>query len=98
VPDKGRGIMMYFVGLVKFKKLQTKDVVAENLRRIKAEEAKEGIKVHGIYWTLGSYDSVAIFEAPDEKIAMKMAIRRAEDMDMKTLVAVPMEEAMKLLE
>ena len=89
---------MYFVALVKFKKNQTNTVVAENLKRIETEETKDGIKVHGIYWTLGRYDSVAIFEAPNEKIAMKMAIRRADDMDIETLLAIPMEEAKKLVE
>lgn len=88
---------MYFVALVKFKKPQTKDVVAENIKRIETE-IKEGIKVHGIYWTLGKYDAVAIFEAPNEKIAMKMSVRRAEGMEMETLVAVPIEEAKKLVE
>lgn len=90
--------MMYFVALVKFKKNQTKTVVTENLKRIETEETKDGVKVHGIYWTLGRYDSVAIFEAPNEKIAMKMAIRRADDMDIETLLAIPMEEAKKLVE
>lgn len=90
--------MMYFVAMVKFKQNQTKDVVAENMKRIETEVTKEGIKVHGIYWTLGRYDAVAIFEAPDEKIAMKMAIRRATDMDMETLVALPIGEARKLVE
>ena len=97
MPDEGRVLMMYFVALVKFKKNQTKDVVAKNLKRIETE-ISEGIKVHGIYWTLGKYDAVAIFEAPDEKTAMKMSIRRAEDMNMETLVAVPIEEAKKLVE
>ena len=97
MPHEGRMILMYFVALVKFKKNQTKDVVAENLKRIETE-IKEGIKVHGIYWTLGKYDAVAIFEAPNEKIAMKMSIRRAEGMNMETLVAVPIEEAKKLVE
>lgn len=89
--------MMYFIGLVKFNRKQTKEVVAENLKRIEAE-MKEGIKVHGIYWTLGRYDSVAIFEAPDEKTAMKMSLRRADGMHMETLVALPIEEAKNLVE
>ncbi len=88
---------MYFVGLLKFKKMQTRVAVAENMKRIE-EETKGGMKVHGIYWTLGRYDAVAIFEAPDEKAALKMSIRRAQDMDMETLVAVPLEEAKKLVE
>ncbi len=88
---------MYFVALVKFKKHQTKAVVAENLKRVEAD-TKEGIKWHGIYWTLGRYDAVAVFEAPSEQVAMKMAIRRGENMNIETLVAVPVEEARKLVE
>jgi uncharacterized protein with GYD domain len=96
MPGKGRIHTMYFIGLVKFKKKQTKEVVAENMNRIETE-TRQGVKVHGMYWTLGRYDAVAIFEAPDEKTAMKMAISRADDMDMETLVAVPLEEARKLV-
>jgi uncharacterized protein with GYD domain len=88
---------VYFVALVKFKKHQTKAVVAENLKRVEAD-TKEGIKWHGIYWTLGRYDAVAVFEAPSEQVAMKMAIRRGENMNIETLVAVPVEEARKLVE
>ncbi len=86
---------MYFVALVKFKEKQTKEVVARNLKRIETE-TKEGIKYHGIYWTLGKYDAVAIFEASDEKTAMKISIRRGDGMSIETLVAVPVEEARKL--
>lgn len=88
---------MYFVALVKFKKKQTKGIVAENLARVDAD-TKEGIQWHGIYWTLGRYDAVAVFEAPSEKIAMKMAIRRGDNMNIETMVAVPVEEARKLVE
>lgn len=88
---------MYFIALVKFKEKQTREVVARNLKRIETE-TKEGIKYHSIYWTLGKYDAVATFEAPDEKTAMKMAIRRGDAMTLETLVAVPVEEARKLAE
>jgi uncharacterized protein with GYD domain len=88
---------VYFVSLVKFKQKQTKKVVAENLARIEADK-KDGAKFHGIYWTLGKYDAVAIFEAPDEEAAMKMAIRRGDAMTLETMVAVPVEEARKLAE
>jgi uncharacterized protein with GYD domain len=88
---------VYFVALVKFKKKQTKAVVAENLKKVE-EDTKEGIKWHGIYWTLGRYDAVAVFEAPSEKMAMKMAISRGENMAIETLVAVPVEEARKLVD
>jgi len=84
---------MRFITLVKFKK---KDFVAENLKMIE-EESKKGIKYLSINWTLGRYDAVAMFEAPDEKEAMRMAIRRADFLDMETMVAVPAEEARKLI-
>jgi uncharacterized protein with GYD domain len=88
---------MYFIALVKFKEKQTKEVVARNKKRIETE-TKEGIKYHDIYWTLGRYDAVAIFEAPDEQTAMKISTRRGDGMAIETLVAVPVEEARKLAE
>jgi len=69
---------MRFITLVKFKK---KDFVAENLKMIE-EESKKGINYLSINWTLGRYDAVAMFEAPYEKEAMRMAIRRADFLDM----------------
>lgn len=89
----GRMWVMRFITLVKFKK---KDFVAENLKMIE-EETKKGIKYLSINWTLGRYDAVAMFEAPDEKEAMRMALRRADFLDMETMVAVPAEEARKLV-
>ncbi len=88
---------MLFVALVKYKQKATKPVVAENLRRNEAD-AKAGIQFHGVYWTLGQYDAVVIYEAPDEKVAMKMAIRRGDVLSVETLVAIPVEEASKLVE
>jgi uncharacterized protein with GYD domain len=78
---------------VKFKR---KNFVPENLKMIE-EESKKGIKYLSINWTLGRYDAVAIFEAPDEKEAMKMALRRADFLDMETMVAIPAEEARKFV-
>ena len=50
-----------------------------------------------MYWTLGRYDGVAIIEAPNEKTVMKMALKRGW-LASETLVAVPAEEARKLVE
>jgi SpoVK/Ycf46/Vps4 family AAA+-type ATPase len=33
-----------------------------------------------------------LFEAPNEKVAMNMALKRLDRMDIETLVAVPAEE------
>jgi uncharacterized protein with GYD domain len=88
---------MYFVALVKFKKKPTKDVIAQNLKWLEMG-AKEGIRNLGLYWTLGRYDAVGIFEAPNEKAAMKHSIRMGDNVSTETLVAVPAEEARKLAE
>lgn len=89
---------MYFIGLLKFKKKVSKEDIVENLRwQLYTKEAQEGIRYHSIYWTLGRYDVVATFEAPNEQEAMKMAMRRGDIFDMETLVAVPGEEARELV-
>lgn len=82
---------MLFIGLVKFKTALTKDVVARNLKDIE-DDMKGQIRYQGIYWTLGKYDTVVIFEAPDEKVAMNMVLKRVDRMDIETLVAVPADQ------
>ena len=96
-PKKGKVRDMYFIALVKFRKKLTKAIVAENLKKVE-DDKKAGIKWHGIYWTLGKYDAVAVFEGPSEQAAMKMAINRAENMSIETLVGIPVEEARKLVD
>jgi uncharacterized protein with GYD domain len=87
---------MFFIALVKFRRKVTRESVVESLRK-QAMEAKEGIRYHGIYWTLGRYDVVAIFESENEQAAMNMSIRRGDDFEMETLIALPAEEARKLV-
>jgi uncharacterized protein with GYD domain len=82
---------MLFIALAKFKTALSKDVVAQNLKDIDADTKGE-VRYLGIYWTLGRYDTVVIFEAPDEKAAMNMVLKRADRMEIETLVAVPAEE------
>ena len=41
---------------------------------------------------------MAVYEAPDEKEAMKAAMKRVELMDVETYVAIPREEVKKLVE
>jgi uncharacterized protein with GYD domain len=88
---------MLFVSLVKFKKKPTRESISENLKLMEKEE-KEGLKNLGIYWTLGRYDAVVIWEAPNEKAIMKSSIRRGDLMSIETLTAVPAVEARKLVE
>jgi uncharacterized protein with GYD domain len=82
---------MLFIAPAKFKKNLSKEVIAENLKDIEADTKGE-VRYLGIYWTLGRYDTVVLFEAPDEKVAMNMALKRADRMDIETLVAVPADK------
>lgn len=88
---------MIFIRLSKLRKKPTKEAVAE-VTKISGKLAKEGVKVLSWYWTLGRYDVVGIIEAPDEKVAMKAAIMFGDVVASETLVAVPREEAVKLIE
>jgi uncharacterized protein with GYD domain len=88
---------MYFISLLKFRKKPTKELIAANIKTMGLDE-KEGVKFHSIFWTLGRYDVIGIFEAPNEKVAMKSQLRRAEVLASETLLAIPVEEARKLVE
>ena len=82
---------MLFIALVKFKTKLSREVVAQNLKDIEAD-TKGQVRYLGVYWTLGRYDTVVLFEAPNEKAAMNMVLKRADRMEIETLVAVPAEE------
>ena len=88
---------MIFISLNRFRGKPTKETIAESQKLFK-QAAKEGLKVLGFYWTLGRFDSVLIAEWPNEKAAMKAVIRWGDLLSTETLVAVPREEAVKLLE
>ena len=61
---------------------------------LKKLKAPRGITIRDVYFTLGRYDSVIIFEAPDAKTAMNLAMEVAFAMDysVETLAAVPAKE------
>ena len=61
------------------------------------DEAKKKGSNFRVYWTLGRYDSVFFIEAPTEKDAMKMLLDCQLMVNTETMVAVPREEALKLL-
>ena len=86
---------MLFIALIKFKK-RARDVV--EVGKSVMQNLPEGVKIISTYWTLGEYDAVWIYEAPNEKVAVKLGIETGEAMQTQTLVAIPRDEAMKLLE
>ncbi len=58
---------------------------------------KEEGKVISAYWTIGRYDAIVTLEAPTEKVALKALMRWGDYLNTETLVAIPREEAVKLL-
>lgn len=87
---------MHFITLGRFRRKPTKQMLAEMQKLF--EEPVEGGKILGYYWTLGRYDGVVISECPDEKTHMKIMLKFADYVSTETLVAVPGEEAGKLVE
>ena len=85
---------MIFIGLNKLRGKATK----ENIERTnKALASVPDVKVLSFYWTLGRYDTVTVFEAPDEKTMLKMLTKVGDFVATETMVALPREEATKLL-
>lgn len=85
-------IFLIFISLGKFRKKPSAETSAATNKMLE-DLKKMGIKVTGFYWTLGRYDTVLIFEAPNEKEAMKLAINASEIVATETMVAIQREEA-----
>lgn len=88
---------MIFIVLTKVKKSPAMDKnTVDNWTEKLPEFEKQGIKIQ-TYWTLGRYDGVSIMEASSEKDALKMLMPLFDSVHTETLVAIPREEAVKLL-
>jgi len=85
---------MIFIALIKFRK-KARDV-AEFGKKL-MQNLPEGVKILSSYWTLGRFDAVWIYEAPNEKVAMQLGIEAGELMQTQSLVAISRDEALKLL-
>jgi uncharacterized protein with GYD domain len=87
---------MIFVNLGKMRNKPDKETAGDATKIIE-EFKKKGIHVLNWYWTLGRYDTVFIFEAANEKEALKVSLDIAQFVSTETLVAIPRQEAIKLL-
>jgi uncharacterized protein with GYD domain len=87
---------LIFISLAKATKKPSKQSI-EEATRIMDDLKNQGIKVIGWYWTLGRYDYALIFEARDEKEALKTSLAAADFMSIETLTAISRDEALKLL-
>jgi uncharacterized protein with GYD domain len=100
MPTRGELVLevfcLIFVSFGRLKKKPTKET-ASGVTKMLEEYKAHGIKIREFLWTLGRYDTVMIFEARDEKVAMEMSISASDVVATETMVAVTREEAMKLL-
>ena len=64
--NAGVGIV-YFIILLKFRRKVTKESMTNVSQILKLLEKEEGVKIHGLYWTLGRYDGVIIAEGPERE-------------------------------
>jgi uncharacterized protein with GYD domain len=66
----------------------------------KKDLEKAGGKLVGGYYTMGKYDGVIIFEAPNDEVVMKITLATASlgNVRTKTLKAFPHEEGSKIME
>ena len=88
---------MIFITLSKWRNKPTQESIAQ-IDKLFEKAVKEGAKILDRYWTLGRCDAVVIIETRDEKAAMKTLARFGDFVSTETLVAVPREQAIKLLE
>lgn len=88
--------MALFIRLTRLTPQAVKNV--RNLQKIRDEARvimeRNGGKVLSLYATLGPYDFVAVFEAPDVKTAAKISALLAEtgNFEAQTLPAIPIDE------
>ena len=64
------------------------------VKYLKNLREKEGVKVRDVFFTFGRYDGVIIFEAPNEKSAMKFVMETgfSTEYAIETLIAIPAKE------
>ena len=86
---------MFFVALAKIRGKVTPAFIESTQKA--CQSPPPGIKYHSVFCTLGQYDFVITFEAPDEKAGMKLMIPWTEFCESQTMTAIPYEEAVKLL-
>ena len=69
--------MATFITTIRFTDQGMKDIQAtcQRAENFHSSAAKMGVEVKNIFWTLGSFDGVLIFEAADEETATAAMLR-----------------------
>src|SRR6476660_4094636 len=68
--------MATYISLVKFtdKGIQAAKQTSERVADWSAKVQSRGVSIKQMYWTLGHYDQVCIFEAPDDETAASVLL------------------------
>ncbi|HXY35824.1 MAG TPA: GYD domain-containing protein [Planctomycetaceae bacterium] len=81
--------MATFVSTIKFTEQGIK-TISETTKRASAFEAaakKMGAKVSNIFWTLGAFDGVLVFDAPDDETASALLLHLGTSGNVQTTTA-----------
>jgi uncharacterized protein with GYD domain len=73
--------------------IKTARNTCERAKAFKAGAEKMGIKVTGQYWTLGTFDGVIVFEAPDEATATAAMLHLSSQGNLRTQTARALDAA-----
>lgn len=81
--------MAIFITTLHFTEQGTKAIrdTCERAAAFKVKAKKLGIKVLGQYWTLGTFDGVIVFEAPDEATATAAMLHLSAQDNLRTQTA-----------
>lgn len=68
--------MATFISTIKFTEqgIQNIKETCKRANAFKATAKKMGVKVQGVYWTLGRFDGLLLFDAPDEETATALML------------------------
>ena len=89
-------IEMFFIVLAKMRGEITREFQEATKKALTSPPP--GLKIHNVFWTLGQYDFVILYEAPSEKEAVKMGTAWGKFCDTQTMVAIPNEEAQRMFQ
>ncbi|MBI3838563.1 MAG: GYD domain-containing protein [Planctomycetia bacterium] len=81
--------MATFISTIKFteKGIQKIHESTKRAAAFKAAAKKMGVRVSGIYWTLGSFDGVIVFDATDDEAATAAMLHLASLGNVQTTTA-----------
>jgi uncharacterized protein with GYD domain len=73
--------MATFITMVKFTEKGVQEVreTTKRAAAFKTAAKKMGVKVIGTYWTLGKFDGVMVFSAPDDETGTAAMLRLASE-------------------